>query len=78
MKVTGVPLLILFSRKCTAKIFIKIYWRVEGEWEQVSEDVVQQKSGKLFACHSNSDYVKLLGSFFTFLLQKPMFPDFKK
>lgn len=70
------PLLIMFSRKCTAKIFIKIYWGAEGEWERVLEDVVQQKPGKLFTCHSNSDYVKLLGSFSTFLLQKPLFPGF--
>lgn len=37
-------------------------------WERVLEDVVQQKPAKLFTCHSNSDYVKLLGSFSTFLL----------
>lgn len=65
----------LFSEKRTAKVFKKVCWGVEGEWEQVLDDVVQQKPGRLFTYHSNSDCVKLLGSFPTFL-QKPLFPDF--
>lgn len=59
--VIGRPSLILFSRKCTAKIFTKVYWGVEGEQEWILKDVVQQKPDRLFTCHS------ILGSFSTFL-----------
>lgn len=33
VEVTGLPLLILFSRKRTATIFVKTYWGEEGRWE---------------------------------------------